>query len=232
MLNPNRRLTVSQPTIQPGLTRYPIQLPLLYWRKTGPQMRARAGWTHELSGEGANVELAERVASETLLRIRIQSDRGPIEADCQVVWFADPAPAGVKNYHGLVFTQIAPDHLQTLRDLLLPLSMVAHAGMRLAVELPATCKPKGLGGRPLQGRAGDVSRGGLLLHLPHALALGTEMEIILHTDNGPITLEGAIVWAHKPEEWKVGELIDHGVRFTSSTWSISLALGFLLDGLS
>jgi hypothetical protein len=222
---------LSQPTVQPGLTRYPIQLPLLYWRKTGPQTRARAGWTHELSDEGASVELADRVASETLLRIRIQSDRGSIEAEGQVVWFADPAPAGVENYHGLVFTQIAPDHLQTLRDLLLPLSMVAHAGMRLAVDLPATCKPKGLGGRPLQGRAGDVSRGGLLLRLPHALPLGTEMEIILHAGNGPITLEGAIVWADKSEEWKVGELIDHGVRFTSSTWSISLALGFLLGGL-
>ncbi len=223
---------MSHPMVQPGLTRYPIQLPLLYWPMTGPQTRARAGWTHELSDEGATVELAERVAPETILRVRIQTDRGPIEAEGQVVWFADSAPASVENYHGLVFTQIAPSHLQALRDLLLPLSMVAHAGMRLAVDLPATCKPKGAGGRPLQGRAGDVSRGGLLLRLPTDLALGTEMEITLHTDNGPITLEGAVVWAHKPEEGKAGASIDHGVRFTSPTWSISLALGFLLGELS
>ena len=223
---------MSHPTVQPGLTRYPIQLPLLYWRKAGPQTRAKAGWTHELSDEGASVELAERVAPETLLRIRIQTDRGPIEAEGQVVWFADSAPPSVENYHGLMFTQIAPDHLRTLQDILLPLSMVAHAGMRLAVDLHATCKQKGLRERPLQGRAGDVSRRGLLLRLPQTLTLGTGLEITLHTGNGPITLEGVIVWAHQPEEREAEELIDHGVRFTSSTWSISLALGFLLGGPS
>ncbi len=220
---------MSHLTAQPRLTRYPIQLPLLYWRKADSRTRAEAGWTRELSADGATVDLSERLPSQTLLRIRIQTDRGPIDAEAQVVWLADSAPAGVENFHGLVFTQLAADHFRALQDLLLPFSMVAHAGMRMAVNLPVVCKPRAPGGLPLRGRVGEVSRGGLQLHLPQPLPPGTEIEITLHTGNGPLTLEGAIVWVQQPEQRKTGALIDHGARFTSSTWSVSLALGFLLD---
>ncbi len=219
---------MSQPTAQPRLTRYPMQLPLLYWRKAASRTRAGAGWTRELSAEGATVDLPERLPSQTLLRVRIQTDRGPIEAEAQVVWLADSAPAGAENLHGVVFTQLASEHLRALQDLLLPFSMVAHAGMRMAVDLAVVCKPQEPGGLPLRGRVGELSRGGLQLRLPQPLPPGTGIEITLHTGNGPLTLEGAIVWVQQPEQRKAGALIDHGARFTSSTWSVSLALGFLL----
>jgi len=122
--------------------RYPIQLPLLYWRKTGTRTRVGAGWTRELGERGFTAELADRFEVETLLHVRIQTDRGPIEAEATIVWIGASAPAGAENYYGLTFTEIAPGPLQALRDLILPLSMVAHAGMRLAMDLSVTCRPK------------------------------------------------------------------------------------------
>jgi hypothetical protein len=219
---------MSHASDEPRLSRYPIQLPLLYWRKSPARTRAGAGWTQELSEEGATVELAERLEPQMLLRVRIQTNRGPIEMEAKVVWIGAPAPPSAGHHHGLAFTQIAPDQLQALQDLLLPLSMIVHIGMRVPVDLAVTCREKSPGGLLLRGRAGDVSRGGLLLRLREAIAPGSMVEITLHAATGPITLEGAIMWAQPPERRKSGELIDHGLRFTSSTWSVSLALGFLL----
>ncbi len=221
---------MPHPPGQTRSTRYPIQLPLLYWRKTSERTRAGAGWTRELSEEGATVELAERLEPQTVLRVRIQTDQGPIETEAKVIWIGATAPPSAENYHGLAFTQIAPDQLQALQDLLLPLSMILHAGMRLPADFAVTCRSKSPGGPPLRGRTGEVSRGGLLLLLPQAIGRDTLVEITLHAPNGPITLEGSIVWVQAPESRKSGELIHHGVRFTSSTWSVSLALGFLLAG--
>ncbi len=224
----HRGPNMSEATVPAGMTRYPIQLPLLYWRKEGTRSRAGAGWTCELSEGGATVVLPERLPSQTPLRLRIQTDRGPIEAEARVIWVAEAGPAGIENTHGLVFTQQDAEYLQALQDLLLGFSMVAHAGMRMPVDLPIVCKPKAPGGLPLRGRVGEVSRGGLRLRLPQSLPPGTGIEITLHTGNGPLTLEGAIVWVQHPGQRTTGTLIDHGVRFTSSTWSVSLALGFLL----
>lgn len=221
---------MSDPSVQSKLTRYPIQLPLLYWRKSGARTRAGAGWTRELSEDGATVELAERFHPQTILRVRIQTDRGPIELEAKVAWIAAPTPAGPENYHGLTITQIATDQLQALRDLLLPLSMVVHAGMRLSLNVAVTCRAKNRSGPLIRGRTGEVSRGGLMLRLPQAMAPGTVLEITLHTGSGPLALEGAVVWAQPPEAQTPGELIDHGLRFTSSPWSVSLALGFIMAG--
>ena len=223
---------MSLPSVHPQLARYPIQLPLLYWRRSEARTRAGAGWTRELSEEGATVELADRFEPQTVLRIRLQTDRSPIAMEAKIAWIVAATPSGPENYHGLTITQIAPDQLQALRDLLLPLSMVVHAGMRLSFNVAVTCRSKGSGGPVLRGQTGEVSRGGLLLHLPQPIAPGTTLEVTLQTDGGPLSLEGAIVWAQPSETRKAGELIDHGLQFTSTPWAVSLALGFLLTGKS
>jgi len=218
------------PLQQTRSSRYPIQLPLLYWRKSGMRTRVGAGWTRELGEKGFTAELAERFDVLTMLRVRIQTDRGPIETESKIVWIGASTPAGAENYYGLTCPRIEPEHLEALRDLILPLSMVAHAGMRLAMDLPVTCRPKTGQEPPFKGQTGEVSRGGMLLRLPHEAVPGTTLELTIHSANGPLSLEGAVVWTQAPEERQPDDLIDHGVRFTSSTWSISLALGFLLAG--
>jgi hypothetical protein len=221
---------MSQVSVQHYSSRYPIQLPLLYWRrKSGARTRAGAGWTRELGEGGVTAELPERLEAETQLRVRIQTDRGPIEMEAKVAWIGASTP-DVEHCYGLAFTQVPPDQLQALRDLLLPLSMVAHVGMRLAMELPVTCRLKSAGSPLLTGRTSEVSRGGMSVRLPQAVTPGTVLEVTLHSDNGPLSLEGAVVWAQPPDGQPSDALIDHGLRFTSPTWSVSLALGFLLAG--
>jgi hypothetical protein len=41
-------------------------------------------------------------------------------------------------------------------------------------------------------------------------------------------IEGQVVWAEDQDAGKATELFMHGVRFTSPSWSVSLALGLLL----
>ncbi len=136
-------------------------------------------------------------------------------------------PAG-RALHGIVFTQIGPPQSQALRELLLPLSQVRHAGIRLSVDMPISCRRKDLPGPSLQGRAVDISRGGLSLCLPRVLPPGTELAVTLKTPGDPIRVEGSVVWAEAPDRRRVGQLVSHGLRFTSVDWSISLAVGLLL----
>jgi hypothetical protein len=88
--------------------------------------------------------------------------------------------------HNLEFTQIDPGHLQALCDLLLPLSMVPHAGVRLPLDIPVSCRHKGRQGPVIKGRTGDVDRRGLLLRLPLGIPPGTPLALTLHTTKGTV----------------------------------------------
>jgi len=208
--------------------RYPVQLPLLHVPVLPALGKIGAGWTRSLSEGGATVELAERLRSQTSLRVRLQTNRGTIEAEAQVVWIGGRAPQGGGILHGLAFTRIAPQHFQTLCDVLLPLAMSRNAGIRLPLDLAVTCQPANPPGPPLHGRTGNVNRGGLLLRLPRLLPPGTGLDVTLHTAKAPLTVEGVVVWVEPPEIWKPGESIGHGFQFTAPSWSTMLSLGLLL----
>ena len=208
--------------------RYPIQLPVLYKPKAPTASKVGAGWTRELSEGGACIELAERLRPQVSLAMRLRTDRGPIEVEAEVVWVGEPTPPSGAIPHGVVFTQVSPEQAQALRDLLLPLSMAPHAGVRLPVTLPVTCQPTSPNGPPLRGVTEDMSRGGLLLCLPEALPPGTSLEITFHTATAPLRVRGEIAWVEPPERRRSGAPIRHGVRFSTLDWTVSLHLGLLL----
>jgi hypothetical protein len=173
------------------------------------------------------VELAETLQPQMPLCIRLQTDQGPIEAEAQVVWTGEFRPGRGGVLHGIAFTHLAPPHLQALAGLLLFKGDTREAGVRLAVDLPVTCLPKG-SAATFQGHTGNVSRGGLMLRLPESLAPRTELDVILHMSTGPVKTEGVIAWAGSAEEQEPGAPFPHGLQFTSLNWSGSLALGLLL----
>ncbi len=208
--------------------RYPIQFPLLYKPTTSAPIRFGVGWTRDLSEGGVCAELDERLDRHALLRLRLQTNRGPVELDAEVMWAGESRPAGGGVRHGLAFAQIGSEQVEALRDLLLPFRFVPHAGVRLSIEVPAMCQRKDQQGSPLKGVTGDISRDGLLLLLPEALPPGSSLEVTLQTPKGPLRLEGFIVWVEPPERRRAGNSIRHGLQFTSLTWSISLALGLLM----
>ncbi len=210
--------------------RYLIHLPLLHKVKVPAPIKAGVGWTRNLGEAGTCVDLTERLQPGTPLRVRLQTDCGPIEVEAQVVWVGEPTAPGEAVPHGIVFDQVAPDEEKTLRDLLLSRGEKRQAGVRLPLELPVTCQPKNQGTPPVQGQTGNMSRGGLFLRLSGVIPPGTVVELALHTPKGPVTAEGEIVWVEPPEQRKPGETIAHGLRFTALGWSTSLSLGlFLVD---
>ncbi len=209
-------------------TRYPVQLPILYRIESSPSPRVGAGWTHDLSEGGACVELADPLSSKTSLIVRLQTEGGPIELAAKVLWTGNEPRPGGGVLHGLAFVQTSPSKLQALRDFLLPLSMASHAGLRLPISIPVTCHPKDPPGPPLQGRTGNMSRDGMLVRFSEVVSPRTVLNLTLHTAKGPMGVEGVAVWVDPPERRTVGEPIAHGVRFTSITWTTSLALGLLL----
>ncbi len=212
--------------VQRRFPRFPIKLPIFYKRKS-PPVRAGVGWTRDVSEGGACLELAEPFAQGTHLSVILQTDKGGIVVDAEVVWVSRPEEAGAGVLHGVAFTQFAPEEHRALAGLLASKGKVRQAGVRLPAELPVTCQKKGTGGSPLQGRTGDISRAGLLLRLPEALQPGTELEVSLPTGRGPVAADGVIVWVEPAEARTPGELIRHGLKFTQIGWASELALGLL-----
>lgn len=209
--------------------RYPIQLPVFHAPWTPAPTRPGVAWTLNLSERGACLELAEPLAPHARLWLCLRTDRGAIEAEGQVAWCGEKSRGGEGGVlHGVTFTHIAPAEAQALWELIVSKGMVRPAGVRLPLQIPVTWEPKGQGGASLPGRTLDISRGGLLLRLPHALPPETPLTLTLHTAHGPLGAEGTIVWVAPPEMRSPGGSVPHGVRFTSLGWSSLLALGLSL----
>ncbi len=187
-----------------------------------------AGWTLELSEGGACLELGERLQPQTPLQLRLQTDRGAIEVEAQVIWASQPGlPGGI--LHGVAFTQIAPNHLQDLCDLLHGPKTDRRAEVRIPLNLRVTCHHPDQVGLVIHGWTGDISRDGLLLLLPEVLPPSTVLRVTLHAPSEPLTIEGKIVWTEPLELWTRGEPIAHGFQFTSPGWFIPLGLVLLLE---
>lgn len=209
--------------------RYTIYLPFAQKAGVPAAGGTAVGWTRNLSEGGGCLELAECLKPQTPLRIRLQTDRGPLTIGGLVVWTGDPARAGGGVRHGVIFTQVPPDQRQALRTLVARRAQGTDAKVRLPFEVGVTCQRKGQQEEPpLQGQTGDVSREGLLLLLPEVLPEGTALELTLHTPTGPLTAAGEIVWVESPGGRLLGPPYRHGLQFRTVGWSTLLSLGLLL----
>jgi hypothetical protein len=196
--------------------RYPLVVPVLHKPRVPMGIRPGIGWTRNLSEGGACVELAELLPSHLPLRMLLQADRGPIQVEAEVVWATEVDAAGEGVSHGVTFTQVPPDQLQILRNLLASSKgQQRHAGVRLPIEVALTYRRKDQAGEPLEGWTEMVSRGGLLLRLPQVLPPGTALEMTLHLANELLAAEGTIVWVEPQEKRIPGEPVRHGLRFTA-----------------
>ncbi len=243
-------MTILSP--QRRFTRYPVQLPLLYNPKDVAATRVGPGWTRELSPGGACLELGERLQRQGILHVRLRTANGPIETEARVIWTGEPTSTAGGIPHGVVFPQLSPEDAQLLHSQLPPVFQGTHPRVRLPVDLGVSCRPKRSHREPLQGRVGNMSRGGMLLYFEEAVGPGTEVEATLQLATGPIRIDGRIIWADlpgspqpifPPPAYAIGgeivwidlparstpdQPILHGVQFTSLDWSVSLQLGHFL----
>lgn len=212
--------------------RFEIHIPFVYTACAPVFAASGVGWTRSMSQGGATVELSDRLRPRTPVGLRLKAGQGIVEAEAEVIWSGGRAREGGGLIHGLSFTLIAPDHLKVLQETFRPLAIMRHAGVRLSLEVPITCHPKTSAGPALQGRTGNVNRGGLFLRLPRLLPPGTLLDVTLHASKEPLTVEGAVVWVEPPEIWTPGESIGHGFQFHAPSWSTLSYLGLLLVELS
>jgi hypothetical protein len=208
--------------------RFPLVLPLQHRVPDRPHAEAAVGWTHNVSGGGACLELAGPLRPSASLGLQLHTPDGPIAAEARVLWTRSRLPAEGGILHGIAFTQLAPDQLETLRRLLLSLRPWWHTRGRLPVNLAVTCHVTHPPGPSLPGRVGNFSRGGLLLRLPVALLPFMDLEVILPTPTGSLRLTSTIAWVEPQEKRKSRTAIQHGVRFTHLDWPTSLSLARLL----
>jgi hypothetical protein len=208
--------------------RYPIQLPLLHKAESPAPASDGVGWTHDLSEVGMCAELAQRLPPQTSLTVRLRTDMGAIELGARTVWAGDPPLSAGGVRHGQTYTKVTPEQEQAVKDLVFRKGELLPVLVRVPLELPVLCRPKGGAAAPLEGHTGDISRGGILLRLPRAISPDTALELVLRTPTGPLTTEGAAVWVDPPEKRTPGEPVRHGVRFTDLDWATSMSLGRVL----
>lgn len=95
-----------------------IQLPVLYRRKAPEPVKAGAGWTHNLSEDGACVELSERLEAPSSVQLLFQTDQGGLDLSAVVIWAAGIKAEGHGILHGVTFTDLTPDQQKGLKGLL------------------------------------------------------------------------------------------------------------------
>jgi hypothetical protein len=208
-------------------TRYPIQVPVMH-RAGDAGAKPGVGWTRDVSEGGFCIELADVLQPQMSVRLRLKTDRGAIEADGQVAWVGESRGKGGGTPHGIALTQMAPGHRQALADLVVRKGELLPVQIRVPLKLSVQLRSKGRADEPLEGWTGNLSRGGMLLHLPKAFEPATQVEFTLHTAKGPLTLNASVVWVDPPERRRPGEPISHGVQFAGIGWPTLLALGHLL----
>ena len=208
-------------------TRYPIQLPAMH-RPGAPGVKPGAGWTRDVSEGGVCIELPDVLQPQMPVRLRLRIDRGAIEADGQVAWVGQAAGRGGGTPHGIALTQMAPGHQRALVDLVYRKGELLPVQVRVPLKLSVLLRCKGRADPPLEGWTGNLSRGGVLLHLPRPFEPATQVEFTLQTGQGPLTLNASVVWVDPPDRRRSGEPISHGVQLTSVGWPTLLALGQVL----
>jgi len=197
---------------RPHAPRYEVQLPVSY-RPEPPAMAATGiGWTRDLSEGGACLELPVTLAPGTALALILQTYRGAIPTQAEVIWAGSPDAEGPTR-HGVGFTRIRPEPQAALRAILQTRHAEPGALLRRPLAVPVLCDRKGHSPRPLEGRTGDVGRQGILIHLPEPLPVGTEVVLTLEGLAGHcVQVGGRIAWGEPLPAGPSPAAIPHGVQ--------------------
>ena len=109
---------MSELTEKRQVFRSEIRLPVLYRRKAPGPIKAGVGWTHNLSDEGACLELSDRLEESSAIQLLFQTDDGGFAVGAVVIWAAALRQRGEGILHGLDFPDLTPDQRRALHELL------------------------------------------------------------------------------------------------------------------
>lgn len=220
----------SMPTqsLADHLTRHTIHLPFHYRRAEDREYRAERGWTRDLSGRGAWVELPETFAPSSQLDLNLHTRGGSLRLAGQVAWVRTE-PDAAPYLHGVLFTSTTSEQRDQLRTLIARAESLG-AG-RLYCTLAATYRREGVAGAAAPCETRNLSRSGVALRLPERLSLGTHLRVSIPTAFGRITADAQVVWAEQHAPHPRGAPYRHGLRFLRLEPSSELPLRVLLHGV-
>jgi hypothetical protein len=187
--------------------RHRVVLPLRYEVPTASETAPQAGWTRDLSENGACVQLPEHLAPGTPLALVVETEAGPICMAGTVVWADSSGPPG--SVHGVRFSSSSADRERLCRWLQRHPAPFA----RVTASLPARCRRLDGVGLSLEGWTSDLASGGCALFLPERLPVGALLDVVLSTPCGDVRTEGVVVWEGDSLA-AAGRLVEHGFRFT------------------
>ncbi|MGH7431251.1 MAG: PilZ domain-containing protein [Candidatus Methylomirabilales bacterium] len=191
--------------------RYTIQVPVLCKRLDQEEpAQTGTGWTEDLGEGGTCLKLPTPLLMGCRLGLVLFAEPEVVEAEARVAWVR---PGGQRTfyYHGVEFVQISPPYYQSLLKTLAQGKSGEHrAFQRFPLALPISCRPVGSDVPALEGKIGNISRGGALILLPKQLLPRTKVEIALHVPNTE-SIRARVRWASDSSD--DSGLFGHGVEF-------------------
>jgi c-di-GMP-binding flagellar brake protein YcgR len=193
--------------------RHTIQIPVLYKRLDQEEpAQTGTGWTEDLGEGGACLKLPTPLLMGCRLGLVLFAEQEVVEAEARVVWVR---PGGQRTFyhHGVEFMQLSPPYYQSLLKVLAQGKSGQHrAFQRFPLALPISCHPTSSDLPPLEGKIGNISRGGALIFLPTQLLPRTKVEIALHVPNTQ-RIRARVRWASDSSD--DSGLFSHGVEFVN-----------------
>lgn len=184
--------------------RFSLRMPVLCEGKALPDQHG-LGLTRNVSRGGLLLEISQSLEPGTPIGLRMLAGNRIARAEAEVVWKADQSP----DHMGLRFTDlsgedcVAWEHLLTFQA-----GPTPRASLRIPIDLEVTCVlPPGT---QLQGRAENLSDGGLLVVLPQIVIPQTRLTVAVPPWFPLPPVEAEVVWMLAAPE---GRGILHGLRF-------------------
>ncbi|MFQ5882513.1 MAG: PilZ domain-containing protein [Candidatus Methylomirabilales bacterium] len=210
--------------------RYAIQAPVLYKRLDREEpSQTGIGWTEELGERGACLKLQTVLLAECRLGLVIFAEPEVVEAEARVLWVR---PGGQRNlyYHGVEFLHLLPAYYQSLlKALPSEKSLQQQAFRRFVITLPLFCQIVRANTPPLEGKTGNISRGGVMISLPQQVPPRSKVKVALQAPQTE-PIRGKVRWVGDSRD--DSGLIRHGIEFLWGPLAPEMFLGIFSGALS
>lgn len=165
----------------------------------------KIGFTQNVSQGGLLLEVPEVLAPGTSTGLRLLAGERITRADAVVVWMTQHSPGRI----GLQFTgMVGADRLAWEEPMVLQAGSSARTSLRIPINLEVACMiPPDI---RLEGRAENISDGGLLIVFPQTVIPQTHLTVSVPPGLFLPPVETEVVWILAAPK---GQGVLHGVRF-------------------
>lgn len=190
--------------------------------------------TTNVSDGGMALDLEEALLPWTAVEVQVETPEGTLGLEAIVLWHEDLSRrrAGSGIRHGLMLAQIPQAARQGWDGLLKGLGHVrpsTRQHTRFPLDARAVCELEGRGRPPLEGRAENISRGGLGLLLPERLPVGSGLDVEVLTRGEHLRMAGRVIWSSPLPVQTGGPAFRHGVEREGGDWPHDFVLGLYLQ---